>query len=27
LLYVMQNDTDRMSGQPSRMLCYDYRGK
>jgi hypothetical protein len=24
---VMQNDTDRMSGQPSRMLCYDYRGK
>jgi len=27
LLYVMQNDTDRMSGQPSRILCYDYRGK
>ncbi len=27
LLYVMQNDTDRMSGLPSRLLCYDLRGK
>lgn len=27
LLYVMQNDTDRISGLPSRLLCYDLRGK
>ena len=27
LLYVMQNDTDRITGSPSRLLCYDFRGK
>lgn len=27
LLYVMQNETDRMSGMPSRLLCYDFRGR
>ncbi len=26
LLYIMQNDTDRLSGLPSRLLCYDFRG-
>ena len=26
LLYVMQNGTDRMSGLPPRLLCYDFRG-
>ena len=26
LLYVMQNETDRMSGLPPRLLCYDFRG-
>lgn len=26
LLYVMQNETDRMSGETSRLLCYDLRG-
>ena len=25
LLYIMQNDTDRVSGKPSRLLCYDLR--
>jgi outer membrane protein assembly factor BamB len=25
LLYVMQNDTDRMSNTPTRILCYDLR--
>lgn len=27
LLYVMQNETDRMSGNPARILCYDLRGR
>ena len=27
LLYVMQNEGDRLSGKPSRILCYDLRGK
>ena len=27
LLYIMQNDTDRMSGRSSRLLCYDFRGQ
>lgn len=27
LLYVMQNSTDRASGLPSRLICYDFRGK
>jgi len=26
LLYIMQNDTDRVSGEGSRLLCYDFRG-
>ena len=25
LLYVMQNDTDRLTGQKNRLLCYDFR--
>ena len=25
LLYIMQNDTDRMSDTPARILCYDLR--
>ena len=27
LLYIMQNDTDRMSGISNRLLCYDLRGE
>ncbi|MDC0363349.1 hypothetical protein OAN03_01130, partial [Opitutales bacterium] len=27
LLYIMQNDTDRMSGRSKRLLCYDFRGE
>ncbi|MEL0005266.1 MAG: PQQ-binding-like beta-propeller repeat protein [Opitutales bacterium] len=27
LLYIMQNDTDRMSGVSNRLLCYDLRGE
>ena len=27
LLYIMQNDTDRMSGTSNRLLCYDLRGE
>lgn len=27
LLYVMQNDTDRISGKANRLLCYDFRGE
>ena len=27
LLYIMQNGTDRMSGEPSRLLCYDFRAR
>ena len=27
LLYIMQNDTDRMSGTANRLLCYDLRGE
>ena len=27
LLYVMQNETDRISGSPARILCYDLRGR
>jgi len=27
LLYVMQNEKDRMTGEGARLLCYDLRGK
>ena len=27
LLYVMQNETDRMTGSTARALCYDLRGR
>ena len=27
LLYVMQNETDRISGSPARIICYDLRGR
>ncbi len=27
LLYVMQNEFDRLNGRPARMICYDLRGK
>ena len=27
LLYVMQNEFDRLASRPARMICYDLRGK
>ena len=27
LLYVMQNEFDRLGSRPARMICYDLRGE